>query len=103
MHIYTVIPLLKKKHVTEIIVSMDIQEQISIKNDILSIDETAEILGVSSATVKNWIKLDKIPAEKSAKTYLLNKEKILNLKAVMMDIGNGKMYSAFPLCSARSH
>ena len=85
MHIYTVIPLLKKKLITEIIVSMDIQERISIKNDMLSIDETAEILGVSSATVKNWIKLDKIPAEKSAKTYLLNKEKILNLKESLAD------------------
>lgn len=88
MNLYAYIylnPLLKKKRIIVIIVSMDIQEQISIKNDMLSIDETADILGISSATVKNWIKLDKLPAEKVAKTYLLNKETVLTLKENLAD------------------
>ena len=83
-HIYS-IPLLKKKNIIEIIVSMEKQEQISIKNDMLSIDETADVLGISSATVKNWIKLDRLPAEKVAKTFLLNKEAVLTLKKNLAD------------------
>ena len=73
-------PLLKKIRIPSIIVSMDRQEQTSIKKDMISIDETAEILGISSATVKNWIKLQKLSATKASKTYLLNKETVLNLK-----------------------
>lgn len=83
-HIYS-IPLLKKKNIIEIIVSMEKQEQISIKNDMLSVDETADILGISSATVKNWIKLDKLSATKFEKKYFLNKESVLNLKENLAD------------------
>ena len=64
---------------------MDKQEQTSIKKDMISIDETAEILGISSATVKNWIKLQKLSATKASKTYLLNKETVLNLKENLAD------------------
>ncbi|MBO4911982.1 MAG: N-6 DNA methylase [Butyrivibrio sp.] len=61
------------------------QDQISNQKDMISIDETAEILGISSATVKNWIKLDKLPAQKVTKSYLLNKETIINLKENLAD------------------
>ncbi len=58
-------PLLKKIRIPSIIVSMDRQEQTSIKKDMISIDETAEILGISSATVKKLDKASKALSHKS--------------------------------------
>lgn len=55
------------------------------KKDMLTIEETAEILGISYATVKNWIKLNKLPSVKKGKTYLFDKKSIYNLKESLAD------------------
>jgi len=51
----------------------------------ISIDETAEILGISPATAKNWARLGKLPSIKKGKQYLLDRAIVLDLKKNLAD------------------
>jgi excisionase family DNA binding protein len=43
-------------------------------NDLVTAKEAASILGVSDATVKNWIKLKKLPAGRQGATFLIHRK-----------------------------
>ena len=45
-------------------------------NSILSVRKAAEILGICPATLKNWIKLGKISADKRGASYVLDKSEV---------------------------
>ncbi|SCY32103.1 TaqI-like C-terminal specificity domain-containing protein [Butyrivibrio sp. INlla14] len=48
------------------------------KSELLSVKEASEILGVSSATVKNWIKLGKLKGQRNGAFFLLSQKDVLD-------------------------
>lgn len=63
--------------------------------DLLTIEEAANILQVSSATIRNWIKLEKIQyvSYQGSKRKLLDKEYVQNLKKELMQKEGTKLKS----------
>ena len=49
--------------------------------EILSIENTAEVLEVSTATVRNWIKCRFLPAHNKNNKYFLYKTDVENIKS----------------------
>lgn len=58
------------------------------QNSIFTVREAAEALGISPATLKNWIKLGKISADTKGSTYVLSKR---NLEACAKALESGDL------------
>ena len=56
------------------ILDMDVHQ------DILNINSTAKILGVSTATVRNWVKAGDLPLHSSSKSYYFDKKDVEKIK-----------------------
>ena len=53
--------------------------------DTLSIENTAELLGISTATVRNWIKCEYLPAYNKNNKYFFYKTDIENIKSKLLN------------------
>ena len=57
---------------------------VDIHQELLSINSTAKMLGVSTATVRNWVKAGFLPLHSSKTSYVFDKKNVERIKSKLL-------------------